>query len=214
MIKKKKVLVTVVCCVIFLGLAGLAASLAMRVPPDFAKLSDQQTLDYLKSGKAKYLDKDNLLKLGARLEQMRADTGLWRGGMSGVSEKERGNLRESRRLVSGVEMDKTINDFFALPANQQDAFLDKQIAQMDQRMQQFAARRPPPESAGPPSAGTGNASFRGRMRDPNARLQMRRNMLSRTTPEERAKRDEYFRRLMARRAATHSGAPSFGPGRR
>lgn len=201
MTKKKKILVAVVCCVVFLGLAGLVVSLAGRVPPDFARLSDKQTLDYLKSGKAKYLGKDNLLKLGTRLEQMHADTGLWRGGASGVSEKERGKMRESRRLVSEAKMNKTISDFFALPVDQQDAFLDTQIMQMDQRMHQFAGRRPP---------GAGNASFRGRTRDPNARLQMMRNMLSRTTPEERAERSEYFRRLMARRAATHGGAPPFG----
>lgn len=60
-------------------------------------------------------------------------------------------------------------------------------------------------------AGTGRRDFRrmGRgQRNPDAALQMSRNMLSETTPEQRAKRREYFRTLMERRRQTQKSTQS------
>ncbi len=190
---KKKVLAISICGVLLSGIIGLVIARVVEPLPDFTRLSDEETIAYLESGKAKKLDREHLLHLGERLERIQSDTGLMRREMENASEEERRNLRESRRLVSEAVWNKRIDDFFALPPEKQNEFLDREIARMEERVTQFGERRPSPVSET-------DLSSRGRQRDPSARLQWRRNMLSRTTPEERAKRREYFRRLMERRA--------------
>ncbi|MCX8083031.1 MAG: hypothetical protein N3D17_06535 [bacterium] len=192
-----------------------------KIPPDFEKLSDEKVLEYVKSGKAENLDREHLIKLGERLDKIQTEQR--RQILVELTPEERENFRESRRMIAEAQMQKTIDEFFSIPPEKQNEFLDKQIDEMEKRMQEFRERfgeragRFPQGSAGaegerPRQGGergegvsSGNQPQQGEVRgpgrrniSPDERLQRMRNRLSETTPEERAKRREYFRRLRER----------------
>lgn len=202
-------------------IAGLITTIygISKLPPDFEKLSDEKVLEYIKSGKAEKLNNENLLKLAERLEKIPPEQR--REIMRDFSEEERGNFRRVRRMIAEARMQKTIDEFFSLPPEKQNEFLDRQIDEMEKRRQEFSQRfaergmafpqmfqagRPDGEgrrditgSTGQQATGQSSTRRPGRRSiSPDARLQRMRNRLSETTPEERAKRMEYFRRLRQR----------------
>lgn len=209
MAKKKAVFISGG-CVLLLGIVTLATYEISRIPPNFEKLPDEKVLKYLQSEKVKNLSKEKLVELGERLEKIPPEQR--RSLTDSLPEEDRRNLWQNRRLVSEAVLDKTIDEFFSLPPDKQDEFLDRQIQQMEERRPRFGNRPGPDRANFPgfgntsgttrPETGLARGDFRrtGRGRpSPEAMLQRRRNMLSATTPEQRAKRREYFRRLMERR---------------
>jgi len=218
---KKKMIVVIAGGVILLGIATAGAVyMVSKIPPRFDRMSDADVLAYMKTKKAENLDQKNLLSLSERLAKITPEQR--RAAMGTLSGEERKNAGTNRRLVMEAGMKKTVDEFFALPPEQQDAFLDSQIQRMEERRRTFAAGFGGRGSPGQPGSGmtrteTGAArgNFRGmagRNRNPDAMLQRRRNGLSESSPEERAKIREYFRRLMERRRQTGQ-VPAFPPPR-
>lgn len=218
--KKKKRKIFIIAGGSILGILLIAVTVygVNRIPPNFDKLSDEKVLEYMKSGKSANLDNARLVKLGERLDKIPSEKR--REGMDSLTSGERDNLRESRMLIADAAMKKTIDEFFSLPADKQNEFLDKQIRQMEERRREFFGRfgregfpaggREGGERRqnveGQSGSGTGErvggqsgAGGPRARRSPEVRLQMRRNRLSEVSPEDRAKRREYFHRLMERR---------------
>ena len=235
--KKKKVLM--ISGLSLLGIILIATTIygLNRIPPNFDKLSDEKILEYAMSGKPATLDSARLAKLGERLEKIPPEKR--RESMQNLAPEQRNNFRENGRLIAEARLKKTIDEFFSLPPDKQNEFLDRQIEQMEARRREFAERfgrgggfpgRQGGGGAGFPMApggggerrqnvegqsgtpGSGRGEFQpgvrgqGRQRmTPDARLQRGRDRLSETSPEDRAKRREYFRRLMERRRAAGAG---------
>ncbi|MDD3726278.1 MAG: hypothetical protein PHI44_03690 [Candidatus Ratteibacteria bacterium] len=219
--KRKKA--KVISGIIVLIVAALVTTIygVSKIPPNFEKLSDEKVLAYVKSGRVEKLDQEHLIKLGERLEKIPSEQR--REMMQGLTDEERRNFRESRMMIAEAHMQKTIDEFFSLPPEKQNEFLDRQIDEMEKRRQEFRQRfgerpggfpqgfqgeRPGQSGERREGVSTGNQQApqqsvrtgRGRP-SPDARLQRMRNRLSETTPEERAKRREYARRLRERMMA-------------
>lgn len=230
---KRKISVFSGICVLTILLVVTIYSITKNTP-DFDKLSDEEVLGYVSSGKPKTLNNEQLTELGERFGKIPFEKS--REVMNGLDEEGKSNLRNVRRLIAEAVMTKTLDEFFSLPPDKQDEFLDKQIEQMNERRQEFMQRfrtARGTEGSGPISPrgstqqGERRQFFEGgrvgenagesgefhpgarrpvRMRpSPEAMLQRRRDRLSESTPEERAKRREYFRRLMERRFAHRRG---------
>jgi len=219
--KEKKIMIFFLISILMIVAITTTIYGPSKGPPDFEKLSDEKVLNYVKSGKAKTLDQQHLIRLGERLEKIPPEQR--REAMRELTPEERENFRESRRKIAEARLQKTIDEFFSLPPEKQNEFLDRQIDEMGRRMQEFRQRFGervggfPQGFAGSPGemsqdgeglsaggqerGGQGEAARQGRRNiSPDARLQRMRNRLSETTPEERAKRREYFRRLRERMA--------------
>jgi len=220
--KKKKIIVISLAVIFITGVSATAIYGLSKRPPDFEKLSDEKVLNYVRSGKAMTLDREHLVKLGERLEKITPEKR--RELMGELTPEERDRFRESRMRVAEARMQKTIDEFFSLPPEKQNEFLDKQIDEMERRREEFrqrfgeraggfpqifqgerpregGERREGAYTGGQQAVQQGVAGRQGRRNvSPDARLQRMRNRLSETTPEERAKRREYFRRLRERMA--------------
>ncbi|HOL22173.1 MAG TPA: hypothetical protein PLQ41_04890 [bacterium] len=220
--KKKKIIVISLAVIFITGVSATAIYGLSKRPPDFEKLSDEKVLNYVRSGKAMTLDREHLVKLGERLEKITPEQRMEL--MGELTPEERENFRESRRMVAEARIQKTIDEFFSLPPEKQNEFLDRQIDEMEKRMAEFrqrfadraggfpqifqgerpregGERREGAYTGGQQAVQQGVAGRQGRRNvSPDARLQRMRNRLSETTPEERAKRREYFRRLRERMA--------------
>lgn len=150
-----------------------------------------------------------------------------------VLEKMRGMPREYREQV-GREMGRLweareraeMDSYFALPAGQREAELDRRIKAEEERRQRWQAERDQRDreraangrqatagsagAGGPPGGGSSNAATR-RGSTPEAIAQRMKQRLDRTSPDERAQRAEYRRAMEERRA--RMGQPSGGPRR-
>jgi hypothetical protein len=105
----------------------------------------------------------------------------WQGDNS--PERTRGAL-----AAAGAGMERALDEFFALSEQEQRKFLDRQIDMMQQVERSPAPRGP----AGPRPVGPGATR--------SVRLSFSpQDHLDATTPERRAKEQEYFRRLRERR---------------
>ncbi|HRR96099.1 MAG TPA: hypothetical protein P5150_05135 [Candidatus Ratteibacteria bacterium] len=211
--KKKKKKVITVAGISFILILGLVSWYVFAKAPDFEKLSDEKVIEYIVSKNVDKLNEKNLAKLGERVEKI--DFNKRRELLGNLTSEERGKYRENSRKVQEAYFNKRLDEFFSLPVEKQNEFLDKEIDKMLENMQRarerrgnFPAFRENTQIPNPPNIEQGQqqdqqvtSARRGRGRpSPDAMLQRRRQRLSETTPEERAKRMEYFRRLRARMA--------------
>jgi len=125
--------------------------------------------------------------------------------------------RQRQMLLHQKEMQQKITKFFAASPAEQERILDQDIAEMEKRRAEWEKRRAEHEKNAP-KGDNGNA--RGNNAHPGERgpggdrprhtpsKEQRENRmrghLDNSSPTERAQRDEYFRRLRERRAATQA----------
>ena len=139
-----------------------------------------------------------------------------------LSESQRQEFGQSMRQQFMGRMEARIDDYYALPDDQRDAYLDAEIARMEERRQQWEQRRRERESAAATDGGqqaetADGASREGARRDrpdrndPDVRTERMRRRLDHTTPEQRAKFTAYMETLNARREELGL-APAFRPG--
>ncbi len=161
---------------------------AKKRQPNFNKLSNQEVLTYLANKKVPKTQIDSLtnrvnkIPRGTTFQYMRT-----------LPAKQQAVFRQNTRLIAETRFDSMIKHFFSLPLDQRNQFLDKQIAQMQQRIKFFQARIQ--TETGNQIHGRGNWA---RNRTPAEQLQRRANMLAATTPAERAERTAYFQALQQR----------------
>jgi hypothetical protein len=133
-------------------------------------------------------------------EQRRELFGKMREESRNLSDDARRQLRDEWRQRSEVREQKFLNDFFALPRDQQIAKIDEDLREDEQRRQERAARRTRegngqgPGQAGRRGGGGDRASRAGR-----DSLERRKGYLDSTSPQTRAQRSEYRRMREERR---------------
>lgn len=131
--------------------------------------------------------------------------------MQGVMEKVQALPPElrGRAMMSGAKtfrasIDAKMDEFFTLPANRRAAFLDVEINQMEMMRSAFGAAGGPPGSGPAPGTAAGNSSGR-RPPFPPPNLSeseaaaMRKHMIDGTTPERRARMEEFITAMQRRR---------------
>jgi hypothetical protein len=123
--------------------------------------------------------------------------------VSQLSPEAQKAFRRASGEVMRAQMENRLNAFFeAKTPAQKNQILDRDIREMEQRLAMRS--NSPPRNAGPPQTGNRSGGF-GRRGGTLARL-------DRSTPEERARRGEYFRALTERRRQL--GLPPITRGRR
>ena len=198
---KKKKLIFIICILCLATAAGGVTFWAKKRPPNFSKLSDRDALSYLADKKVLILKRSQFNDLVDRTEKIPMDTRFQ--FMRTLPAEKQDVFRRNSGFIAQARLDKTIHQFFSLPLDQRDQFLDQQIDRMAQRMGNFQGPPLNQDTASDSRAQQGNQWRRGqRNRDPNAVLQRRRDMLSSTTPEQRAERAAYFQALRQRMQQT------------
>lgn len=131
----------------------------------------------------------------------------FRNEMEKLSESQREAFGEQMRQEGERRMDQEIAKVLAMPQQQQNAYLDKQILEGEKRAKEWAARAQTamgqtPQRQGPPGAGP-NAGPRGgrQTRTPEQQLAQRKKRLDYSTPEQRAQRTAYREAIQKRRMA-------------
>ncbi|MFA6567114.1 MAG: hypothetical protein WCS96_02785 [Victivallales bacterium] len=114
-----------------------------------------------------------------------------------MTDDERKNLRDNMRPMFEIAMNKKAKEYFALPREKRDAFLDNELDKMAERR----ANRPPNASVGQQGGGVpGGAPVQGntggRWQGPSAKAVKKR--IETTDPADRAKAAQYRKDLRAR----------------
>ncbi len=210
--KTKKIIwaSVVVLAIISAGSAAIYILKANAVPPPG---NTDEAAKFIASKKFRSLP------LEKRQEYLRKSGRQSFRSMRNMDEKTRRNFRSNMRSMRMAEMNQRLDRFFKMSEAEQNAQLDKDIAEMQKRMEEFARRRqqqqqqrngaqpgggnnadnPPP----PPGEGV-------RRQGPSA--QMRRERDAAMNPATRAKMQVYMEKLRQRAAATGKTMP--GPPRR
>ncbi|MFM7108885.1 MAG: hypothetical protein ACKOZU_09870 [Planctomycetaceae bacterium] len=126
----------------------------------------------------------------------------------------RGTAMRSGMRSFRASMDAKIDEYFALPPDRRNAFLDLEINQMEMMRSAFTAAGGPP--GGPPPGGAAAAGGSGprppfppgNMSDEEAEA-MRRRMVNDTSPERRARIESFIDAMQQRRA--ERGLPALPP---
>jgi hypothetical protein len=113
-------------------------------------------------------------------------------------------------MMSGAKIirasiDAKVDEFFTLPANRRAAFLDVEINQMEMMRSAFGAAGGPPGSGPAPGTAAGNSSdrrppFPPRNLSESEAAAMRKHMIDGTTPERRARMEEFITAMQRRRS--------------
>lgn len=130
---------------------------------------------------------------GSRKDRQKAFEDM-RGEMKNLDENQRKQVFQEGMSNFARKFDERLKDYFDLPPEKRVAFLDKDIKRMeDMRKEAMAARA---NGEGPPRGpgGGGKGSLDGKSRD-----EFRRNMLNKTSPDQRARMTEYMQDLQRRR---------------
>lgn len=187
----------------FLLLVGLVLGAFRPSPLDRVK----QLQTELASADLKALPPD---QRKAKFEELRT-------AVKGLSDDQRWELAAPMREKQKAEMDR----YFALGPKEKTAYLDERINKMEEMKKVFEKKGggfggppgggfgPRPGSGGPPPGVAGPPGGKGPPTGPQAD-DRRKQMLDRTTPEERAQKDAFRKDLEARRK--QRGLPPGGRG--
>ena len=184
---------------------------------DVEKLTDEQIIELIKSDKIKNLNLEQLAFIGERLKNIPKEK------IKEIIDKSADDLKykvvKNIEKVSYARLDKKIDEFFKSPPEKQEQILDEEIDRLEEA--QLRGETPveyseileenisyPDESDyGYQKRGFSHMVFRRSIsrkrnisRNPDAILQRARDRLSETTPEQRAKRQEFMKKMREKRA--------------
>ena len=163
---------------------------AFIASPGFKKLPDAKQEEYLK-----------------RMRPSRENRGNPRKIAASMTEAQRRAMFENIRALQEKKMIEELRAYFKMSKAEKEQYLDRKIAEQDQRMAEFAKRR-----AERNAAGTKDGESRERRRpSQNQMAAMMKNRIETTAPEVRAARQKFFQDLVRRRAATGKTAVHRGP---
>ena len=163
---------------------------AFIASPGFKKLPDAKQEEYLK-----------------RMRPSRENRGNPRKIAASMTEAQRRAMFENIRALQEKKMLEELRAYFKMSKAEKEQYLDRKIAEQDQRMAEFAKRR-----AERNAAGTKDGESRERRRpSQNQMAAMMKNRIETTAPEIRAARQKFFQDLVRRRAATGKTAVHRGP---
>lgn len=131
----------------------------------------------------------------------------------------RAAFKEGEKVMM-ASMQNTVNGYFTTPPEKREAYLDKQINGFDSMRKMFEGNRSQLASmmpnrgqgGGPPGAGGPGGPPGGRSRSEEDRNAWRKNMIDRSTPQQRARFNEFFG-AMERRMQERGMQPGGGPRR-
>ena len=127
--------------------------------------------------------------------------------MDDLSPSQRDELGKKAMEDGQRHMEKMLNDYFDLPKEKRNDFLDQQIKDAEKNFKRWASAAPP--KGQPPPQGQAPKGGGPKWSD-EQRNQWRNNMLDRAPPESRARFEAWFTDMLARRKAL--GLPAFpGP---
>jgi len=176
---------------------------------DVEKLTDEQIIDLIKTDKIKKLNSEQLAFIGERLN------GLHEGKIKEIIDKLPDDLKykveKNFEKVLYATLDKKIDEFFKSSPEKQEQILDEEINKLEEA--QLKGETPIEYSeilkenfSYPDETNYGyqmrsfpQRSFRRSFsRNPDVMLQRARDRLSETTPERRAKRQEFMKKMKKR----------------
>ncbi len=168
---------------------------------DVAHLSPEQILDRMKSGEIQELPQEDRR---AAVRTLTEDHETFRELMQdeALGDDERERIRETMRETFRAEQEARVKEYFALPPEERDAYLDQVVDEMAERFQSWQRER----REGPPGGEEGNRG--GERRGPT--LDRMKERIESSDPAERAQQAE-FRRVMREKMAAR-GMARPGPG--
>jgi hypothetical protein len=176
-------------------------------PPtvDVDALSPDQILARMKSGEIQALAPENRR---AAVRKLTEDTETFREMMQDdtVTDEERNRLRETMRETFREEQAARVKEYFGLPAEERDAYMDKLADEMAERFQRWQQDR---QADRPPRDESANRD--GERRGPS--LDRMKSRIESSDPVERAQHAE-FRRVMREKMEARGMTGRPGGGRR
>jgi hypothetical protein len=192
-------------CIGVLGVLGLGVWVFRNVPvsaPDPKTSDPKQVASYLASDSFGKLKNEKKIQYMEQLHR-RSD---FAGPPRGLSQAQEEKIRQNIGPVFRQRMEKEMEEFSKMTPEQQTAFLDKRIDQMEAFRKKGGPAGPPPPGAGGPPPGGGPG---GRPGGPPSRDMMR-NMISNTSPKQRAIMTKFMdsmRKRMKERGIKDPGPP-------
>jgi len=194
----KKQIIAISVSILGLGLLSYAVwgrsgskFVAVAPPADIKKASTKEVTDYLASDSFGKLSDDQKI---AYMDQLRKERKDFQGPPPVVSEEQRERIHRNIGPVFQKRMEKEIEDFFKLPADQQNAFLDQRIDQMQAAMKSGGPMGP---SGGPPGGGPGMGRGPGGP-PPRPNHAMMRRMIEHSNPTQRARMATFMKAMQKR----------------
>lgn len=195
--QKKRIGVIIGSVLAVLLLAGLGFYIwSLREDPEVVRFQELSRQVFQPNDKLSDAERDRL-----RTE--------WREAQQNLSESQRRQAFEEMGRSMRRGFTETIDKYFDLPPEKRVAYLDEQIRQMEEMRKNWARSRqdrpggggpggPPRGGSGPGGSGSGFGRGGPGGRDENG-MSGRRRMLDATTPEQRAKFQQYFKAVNDRR---------------
>jgi len=180
---------------------------AAKPTVDVAILSPEQVMARMKSGEIKELpQEDRRTAMHTLFEDPETFRELMRDESLGDEERER--VRETMRETFRAEQEARVKEYFALPAEEREAYLDKLVDEMSERFQRWQDGR----REEPPGGEAANRDGEGERRGPT--LDRMRERIESSDPAERAQQAEFRRAMRARMEARGIARPWPGGGGR
>lgn len=202
---KRKYLITGILC-LFVLISIFLKSKNKKIDP--FKITDEKIIELLKSDRIKNLSSEGLSILANRLEKIPFEK--IENYFEKLPEKLKRKFEENFEEISYARLDKKIDEFFNSSDEKKEKILDEEIERLEKAEKEGIIlpeyseiyEENVSQTGGFPSFQRGRFYGRGfsRNRNPDAALQRQRDRLSRTTPQQRAKRQEFFKKLRERRA--------------
>ncbi len=203
---------TLICAITALALsaAGAVWYCTRKVAP--ASDSPEDIAKFIASAGFNKLSAAERRAYMAKLRQGRGERPP-RGGQQQMSQAERKSFRDNTRRLFEQERNARMRKYFSLKTQEEkDAFLDEELARMEQRRAEFEKRRKQRmaerEKQKEQNKAQGENPQPPKRPTEAERTENMRTRMETSTPESRAMRSKYFRELSARAKAT---GKSFGP---
>ncbi|MDT8391051.1 MAG: hypothetical protein RRC34_11140 [Lentisphaeria bacterium] len=216
---------------------GLAIALAVAgavtwwllndTPPPAEKITDgKQAMEVLKTADFSKLSTDEKLAYAEKMRELHPRGGRPRGGGENreeLSDEEKQRLRTNSREIFSAMHKKRMDDYFALPKEDQVAYLDKMIDEMAARGAEWQKARAEREKQRaedmkdtPSASPVEDKPPREKPRERSPEERKERSMahmkerIETTDPEERAKRIEFMKAMRERMEARKIEMPRWG----
>lgn len=172
---------------------------------DVAHLSPDQILARMKSGEIQALPQEDRR---AAVRTLTEDRETFRELMQdeALGDDERERIRETLRETFRAEQEARVKEYFALPPEERDAYLDQVVDEMAERFRNWQQER----RDGPPGGEEANRD--GERRGPT--LDRMKERIESSDPAERAQQAEFRRVMREKMAARGMARPGPGGGRR
>lgn len=189
---------------IIVGLITAAVAVFSAPVPKSDKPEDLAA--FIASSKFKKLPDAKQEEYLRKMRPSRENRGDMRKTMASMTAEQRSAMFENMRALHEKKQIEELRNYFKMSKAEKDQYLDRKIAEQDQRMAEFAKRRAEREAR----KKDGEQQERRRPSQDQMAAMMK-NRIETTAPEIRAARQKFFQDLMKRREATGKPRGRGGP---